>query len=499
MDFDLPRAIRDTIATGGEGEALAFDGRWRSWGWLGAVAAAIDRRLDEAGIAPGAPVGLVARNRPPHVAAFAALLAGRRATIMIYAAQSAKGIAADIAALRLPALIADIEDWSPEARDAAAGTGSLRLSLCDTVRGEDVVSAVGGLDRRGAGPFRSDSAGLALELLSSGTTGAPKRIPLSWAAVSSAVASSSGAYAGSASRAAPVIMSHPLGNVAGLAYIAPPLAFGQRVVLLEKFEAAGWAAAVRNYRPVRASLPPAGVRMVLEQGIPRTDLVSLQLVAVGGGKLDVALQDRFEERYGIPVLTAFGATEFGGVVANWTIDVYRALGKIKRGSAGRASSGVALRVVGRESFAPLGPDEIGLLEAQVDRIGPGWIRTNDLASLDAAGFLFLHGRADAAINRGGFKIVPDQVADVLRRHPAVADAAVAGLPDARLGEVPVAAVELVAGAEPIDGEALRAWSRDYLIAYQVPTAIKIVDRLPRNAAMKVPLPEVLALFAPSGS
>jgi len=286
----------------------------------------------------------------------------------------------------------------------------------------------------------------------------------------------------------------PLGNVAGIAYLAPPLAYGQRIVLLEKFDALKWAEAVRDYCPVRGALPPAGVRMVLDAGVTKEDLASLKVIGVGGGKLERDLHERFEATYGIPILTAFGATEFGGVVANWTLDAYRQWGDTKRGSAGRASANVELRVVDQEGHEPLPPGETGLLEAKVARMGPGWIRTNDLASIDPDGFLFLHGRADGAINRGGFKIVPDMVVAVLRTHPAVSDAAVVGIPDERLGEVPVAAVELAPG-HSADPEALRQWARDRLVAYQVPVAIKVVDALPRNTSLKISAPDVKALFA----
>ena len=101
-----------------------------------------------------------------------------------------------------------------------------------------------------------------------------------------------------------------------------------------------------------------------------------------------------------------------------------------------AISGVTLRIVDQTTHEPLPAGSVGLLEACVTRTGGGWIRTTDLALLDTEGFLFLVGRADAAINRGGFKVIPDQVAAILRAHPSVADAAVVGIPNLRLGEVP---------------------------------------------------------------
>ena len=460
------------------GDAVAFDGRWLSWSWMAQVVIALECA------AAGAPcVGLVARNRPAHIAAFAANLIAQRTTSMISAAQSPAGLAADIRALRLPAVLADPMDWSQEVLTAAEAAGTDAVFILD--------DAVWTIRHRRSAPQSCGSA--AFELLSSGTTGPPKRIPLSWPALAQAVEDSGAAYAGAAAPA-PQILVHPLGSVAGLAYVVPALVYGRSLVLMEKFEPHAWGQAVAQHRPTRGTVPPAGVRMLLDAEVPREQLASLTLLAVGGGKLDPDVQARFEVTYGVPVLPAFGATEFGGVIANWSLDLHRQWGEAKRGSAGRASRNVELRVVDPETSAERPPGEVGLLEVKAERIGPDWARSTDLASLDADGFLWLHGRADGAINRGGFKVVPDVVAAVLREHPAVADAAVVGRADARLGEVPVAAAELVRG-ERIDGEDLRLWLKDRLVAHQAPVEVRIVDALPRNASMKVSLPQVKALFA----
>lgn len=486
MTFDVAGAVHAQILAGGDRDAIAFAKRWRSWQWLHEASESIGRAIDDAPVA-----GLVARTRPQHLAAFAGAIAARRTLVMIYSAQSAAGIAEDIRRLRLSAVIADAEDWTEEVLTAAREAGSAAIAISDDPVGGAVARL---LLPVGKGPFRPATPDIAYELLSSGTTGPPKRVPLTWETFASATADAKGVYAGSGATGAPQIVTQPLGNVSGIAYLAPPLAYGQSIVLLEKFEPLLWGETIRLYKPFRTALPPAGVRMVLDAGVPKADLASLAVIGVGGGKVDADVHERFEEHYGIPILHAFGATEFGGVVANWTLDAYRQWGKAKRGSAGRASANVELRIVDRESFEPLPPDAVGLLEAKAARMGPAWIRTNDLASIDADGFLFLHGRADGAINRGGFKVVPDSVASVLRTHPAVADAAVVGIADVRLGEVPVAAVELVPGGE-IAPEALREWARGQLIAYQVPVRIMVVEALPRNASLKISAPDVKALFA----
>ena len=153
--------------------------------------------------------------------------------------------------------------------------------------------------------------------------------------------------------------------------------------------------------------------------------------------------DAFTEKFGIPVLTSYAATEFGGGVAGWTLADHQKHWQAKRGSVGRAHPGAQLRVVDDDGN-PLGPDQPGLLEVKPGQLGPSadWMRTTDLARIDADGFLWILGRADQAIIRGGFKVMPDDVRAALESHPAVRGAAVVGRPDERLGETPVAMVEL---------------------------------------------------------
>ena len=130
--------------------------------------------------------------------------------------------------------------------------------------------------------------------------------------------------------------------------------------------------------------------------------------------------------------------------------------------------------------------------------GLQWLRTTDRAILDADRFLFIRGRADNAIIRGGFKIHPDDVVVALNDHPAVRESAVVGVPDDRLGAVPVAAIILKDGAtEPAEGD-LKAWLKERLIAYQVPVHIRIVADFPRTPSMKPSAPGLRALFEEAG-
>ena len=117
-----------------------------------------------------------------------------------------------------------------------------------------------------------------------------------------------------------------------------------------------------------------------------------------------------------------------------------------------------------------------------------------MAEIDDDGFLYIRGRADDAIIRGGFKILPQDVVAVLRSHGSIKQACVVGIPDQRLGEIPVAAVELAVGAEVPSEADIIAFAKSKLTSYQVPTAIKIVAEMPRTPSMKISKHAVKNLF-----
>jgi acyl-coenzyme A synthetase/AMP-(fatty) acid ligase len=240
------------------------------------------------------------------------------------------------------------------------------------------------------------------------------------------------------------------------------------------------------------------MRSVLDSGIPREDLASIRAINAGTTAVDPELVDAFYERYGIPTLVVYGATEFSGAVAGWTVKDFHAQWNDKKGSVGRAFPGVQLQIVD-DGGAMLGVNEPGRLQVATPQAGEeGWITTSDLAHLDADGFLYIDGRADDVIVRGGFKVAPETVVRALRTHPAVADAAVAPVPDRRLGQIPVAAVELIAGAS-VDGDILREHCRATLTAYEVPARVVVVDELPRGAALKVDRRRLLTMLEELGA
>jgi acyl-CoA synthetase (AMP-forming)/AMP-acid ligase II len=131
-------------------------------------------------------------------------------------------------------------------------------------------------------------------------------------------------------------------------------------------------------------------------------------------------------------------------------------------------------------------------------MGDHWIRTSDQAVIDGDGFLFIKGRADGAINRGGFKLLPDDIERVLQLHPAVAAAAVAGIPDRRLGQVPGAVVELAPRQPAPTVEQLESHLRQHLASTHIPAVWRFVEQLPYTNMMKVDRAALRCLLEAAG-
>jgi acyl-CoA synthetase (AMP-forming)/AMP-acid ligase II len=337
-------------------------------------------------------------------------------------------------------------------------------------------------------------------MLTSGTTGPPKRVPLAFDTLSR-VLDGAKYYERNANhdlrlRSGITIVNSPLVHLGGLFRILQCVNDGRSFCLLERFRVDEWADAVRRHRPRTVSLVPAALRMVLDADLDPADLASVRSVVSGTAPLAPDDADAFREKYGVPVLVSYAATEFGGAVAGWNLDDHAQFWATKRGSVGRAHSGCALRVVDGETGTVLDADEEGLLEVRAHQLGDRaeWVRTTDLARIDADGFVWVLGRADQAIIRGGFKVRPEDVRLALERDARVRGAAVVSRADARLGAVPVAAVELRPGEE-VSAEELLADAAGVLARYELPDELRIVDVLPRTPSGKVDLAAVREVFA----
>ena len=490
----MPESFTETFAAGlasyGDQPCIEFEGRWYSGDDITAYGDAIAATFRQAGVPDGDPVGLVVRNRLPHAAAIVGSLAAGRPVSMIYSFQSPEAIGHDIEKLNLSAIVADREDWTDEVITAAKRAGSAGVAISLTT---PIVAPVEGLERRDAARYHSTvERGVALQILTSGTTGPPKRQDIKTSVLQRSVFSvTSGEKAPPG--APPEFAYWQFGGI-GVCQLVAGVHNARRIVMLERFTVDGFVNAIKTHGIKRSGVQPAVIRMLLDADVPKQDLASLDFLISASGPLDPETRDEFEKRFDIPVRLAYGATEFAGSLCAWTPADIAEFGEFKRDSVGRPLPDTQVRIVDPDTGAELPADEQGLLEAKVAPISPDWIRTTDIASVDADGFVTLHGRADGAINRGGFKILPETVRRVLISHPAVRDACVVGVPDKRLGQVPFAAVEATPGMPEPSEDELKDLVRQSLPVYNVPIGFAVVDELPRNPALKVSLPAVAALY-----
>jgi acyl-CoA synthetase (AMP-forming)/AMP-acid ligase II len=483
----LGERIAAVVAIDPAAPAIEFAGRWRTWSELAATIDSVAAHVSQ----PGTRIGVLLRNRPAPVALLLGVLRAGGCVVAIDPQRGAERTRAEIASLELSCVAGEPEDL---ARLVAPDAAPAILCTSD-------VGATVEVRRGSAAPARATRPGVAVQMLTSGTTGPPKRIDLSydtlWRVLAGAKHYESNRDTALRLRAGVAVVNSPLVHLGGLFRVLQCVADGRSFALLERFAVDAWVDAVRRHRPATASLVPAALRMVLEADIDPEDLSSVRSVVSGTAPLSPDDADAFTVKYGIPVLGSYAATEFGGGVAGWNLADHRRFWSVKRGSVGRAHEGCELRVVDPQDGRVLAPDEEGLLEVKAAQLGErsAWIRTTDQARIDADGFLWILGRADRVILRGGFKVRPDDVRAALERHPLVRGAAVVSRPDARLGAVPVAAVELRSGAAPVTAQDLLAHASATLARYELPVEIRIVDALPRTPSAKVDLAAVAALLA----
>ena len=232
----------------------------------------------------------------------------------------------------------------------------------------------------------------------------------------------------------------------------------------------------------------------------------LRLMVSGSAALPVSTLERWKEISGHTLLERYGMTEIGMALSN------PLHGKRVPGSVGTPLPGVEVRLVDEQGkpVTPGTPGEIevrgpsvfleywGKPDATRDAFRDGWFRTGDTAVVENGVYLILGRTSLEILKTGGHKVSALEIEEALRAHPAVAECAVVGVPDAEWGERVAAALVLKAGGA-IDLPSLRAWAKEFLAPYKLPSRLLAMDALPRNAMGKVMKPAVVAMFQTIGS
>ncbi len=260
---------------------------------------------------------------------------------------------------------------------------------------------------------------------------------------------------------------------------------GAALVIMDGFDPAVFAALVRRFEIRSTVLPPAALTMIIDSEVD--DLGPLRYVRSITAPLSPLHAARFVAKFaGTYVLNGYGQAEIGEVIG-WTAADAKAFPH-KIGAVGRPHPGVDIRLDAHGHLLVRPPNIAVGIEERLD--ADGYVDTGDLARIDDDGFVWIEGRAGDVINRGGNKVFPEAVEEVLRLDDAVDDVAVVGVADDRLGEVPVAFLV----GRPIADDDLRERCREHLVAYKIPVAFYWIATLPRNEIGKVQRRELAGLF-----
>lgn len=462
-------------------QLIEYERKWITIGEMRALSDSVNGLIDASGAGQLAPIAFVPRNRPETLSTMVGLASRGRYVRMIHPYQSDTGIARDVVRLKPAVLVALKEDFTEEVVHTLRECGVAAIALND-MQAQSVEGS-----ESSTGEYAPEPEAPQFDLLTSGTTGPPKQFPVTYDFIAEEMVGHSTLTLDDVPdplTLAPAHLYWPFGNFSGLYSTLTPMLQGMRGVLADRFRVEQFHDYLVRFRPDWVGLPPAGVQMILDAEIPVEDFEPVKFARVGSAPLPVVSHRAFEDRYGIPILQAYGATEFGGPVTNMPLDVYPKWGRKKLGSVGLPYKGARLRAVDPDTGEELPPGTEGLLEVIAPRMGPDWIRTTDRGIVDEDGFVWHRGRSDGAIIRGGFKLLPETIEEALVLHESVAAAMATGIPNRRLGQVPAVGVLLKPGARQPTTDELEDHLRKHVEATHIPVAWQFMDALPYNAMMK---------------
>jgi long-chain acyl-CoA synthetase len=359
-----------------------------------------------------------------------------------------------------------------------------------------------------------DPDAVAAVFYTSGTTGKPKGAQLTHRSLVGGIGAQSLFPAELRGHRDEVVCGMPVAHIAGFAVLVQMAALGVPLYLLPRFRPNEALDALESRKATAFMGVPAMYRMMVEAGAEQRDLKSVRLWGSGADAMPVDLRKEFQEFGGgitLPIVNktvgkatfidGYGMVELSGGVAVRVALPFAELPLF-------AMPGFKLKAVD-EAGNEVGVGQVGELvvrgrgvlkgyhgndEATREVLTEdGWLRTGDLARRGPFGTVTLAGRIKHVIKHGGYSVFAVEVEHTLEEHPAIAEAAVIGLPDERKGEIPAAVVRLNEG-ETVSETALIDWAKEHMAEYKVPRRVKVVDELPRTGTQKVQKNELKQLF-----
>ena len=489
----------------GERRNLVFEGDWTTNAEVLERARRLQTGFSELGLRRGGVAALCMSNHPLVYSVFqGAFRTGAAAVPMMFqlAPAELRFILRDTAAEIVVTDTANVD----KVREACDGLGTVRAivgraiePVADApwleVRLEDMLEAPEATEL----PAIAD-LDLALLLYTSGTTGKPKGAMLSHAnLIASAEAAQAASEVELLEQPRISISAMPMAHIFGVGvmnggYLIPERLADGYMVQLAWFEPERFMQLIEQHRCSQMPAVPTMLALILSHPqLEKHDLSSLEEVVCGAAPLPPELARAFSSRFGCRVREIYGMTESTGIgSANRSSEGYRP------GSAGRAYPGTDLAIFDAEDRA-LAPGERGEVvikgptvmlgylnrpEATAETVRSGWLHTGDIGYLDDEGFLYIVDRKKDMIIRGGENIYPAELEAVLYEHPAVAEAAVVGVPDDVYGEAVVAFVALREGTEATEAE-LISFVKERTTPFKAPGAVSFVEALPKSGVGKI--------------
>jgi len=491
---DLNSVFAEAAARHAERPAVRMDELVLSYSQLRDAAYRMASLLSSAGIAPGDRVALMLPNVPAFPVAFYGALAAGAIVVPMNPLLKSREITYHLSDSGASMLLA----WHT-AGEAALGAATSGVQMLK-VDEPDASGLLTGLAPVTAAVERAADDD-AVILYTSGTTGVPKGAELTHAGLTR----NASVTAGNLLNAGPddVVMGClPLFHVFGLTCaLNAAITVGASLTLLPRFDPAKALQIVgRDRVTIFEGVPTMYAGMLHDPAGAEADTSSLRVCVSGGAAMPAEVMRAFERAFGCMILEGYGLSETSPVASFNHPDRVR-----KPGSIGTPIQGVEMRVVDDEG-AELPVGQIGEIVirgynvmkgywrnpgATAETITGGWLKTGDLARVDEDGYFYIVDRKKDLIIRGGFNVYPREIEEVLYEHPAVAEAAVIGIPDEHLGEEIGAAVTLKAAATATTDE-LRAFVKDRVAPYKYPRYVWITPDLPKGPTGKILRREVRA-------
>jgi len=505
VSFNLATILNETAQSAPDRPVAVYDGGRLTYAELAQASDRLAAALAAAGIKPGDRVALQLPNIPQFLISYFGILKAGGVVVPLNVMLKAPEVAFHLVDSGAAMLIT----WEGVLAEAAKGAEAAGL---------DLLYAVGHpADQAGAVPFERLLAGTpplremtsreptdtAVIVYTSGTTGRPKGAELTHIQLYM-----NADIPGRLFDVQPddvVITVLPLFHVFGLSSIVNVcVRFGCTMSLLPRFSPGVVLAAIQRDRAtIFEGVPTMFADLLSQPDLDRYDLSSLRIAISGGASIPAPVLDAFEARFGLVILEGYGMTETAS-----TITFNLSAAERRPYSVGKPIWGTQTQVWG-DNHRPLppGPEHVGEIvtrgahvmkgylnqpEATADAFTRDWLHTGDLGYFDEDGFLFIASRKKELIIRGGYNVYPSEIENVLHAHPAVAEAAVVGIPDERLGEEVMAVVIRRPAMDLLEAE-LRSYCRQRLAAYKCPRVFQFRSELPKNTLGKVLKDELVSL------